>query len=170
MFAYLLSTAAISSSVKLYRAYTSLWIRVSSLLMSAVGLTDTGDYFLLFDRNVRDLQLLGQFHSQDYDRLRTRLPSYRRPFGVDGSGVGECYSGRDVKPAAPLVGGGRLRHWSAGQLSVLLGFLVVSHVVMDPRTQSVRFGVVSWVQLWVVNCTSAAPWFQPVVPETVAKS
>ena len=53
---------------------------------------------------------------------------------------------------------------------VPLGFLVVPHVVMDPRTQSVRFGVVTWVQFWVVNGTAAAPWFQPAVPETVAKS
>ena len=30
--------------------------------------------------------------------------------------------------------------------------------------------VSTWVQLWVVNCTAAAPWFQPVVAETVAKS
>ena len=50
-------------------------------------------------------------------------------------------------------------------MSVPLGFLVVPHVVMDPRTESVRFWVVSWVQFWVVNGMSAAPWFQPVVPE-----
>ena len=31
-------------------------------------------------------------------------------------------------------------------------------------------GVMPWVQFWVVNGTAAAPWFQPVVPETAAKS
>ena len=44
------------------------------------------------------------------------------------------------------------------------------HVVMGPRTQSVRFGVMPWVQFWAVNCTAAAPWFQPVVPETAVQS
>ena len=59
---------------------------------------------------------------------------------------------------------------TAGQSSAPLGFLVVPHVVMGPRTQSVRFGVMPWVQFWAVNGTAAAPWFQPVVPETAVQS
>ena len=35
--------------------------------------------------------------------------------------------------------------WSVGQLSVLFGFLLVPEVVVDPRTQVVRFGVVALV-------------------------
>ena len=51
-------------------------------------------------------------------------------------------------------------------MSVPLGFLVVPHVVVDPRTQSVCFGGVSWVQFRVMDGTAgvaAVLWFQPVV-------
>ena len=51
---------------------------------------------------------------------------------------------------------------TAGQSSVPLGFLVVPHVVMGTRTDSVSFGVMPWVQFWAVNGTAAAPWFHPV--------
>ena len=40
---------------------------------------------------------------------------------------------------------------SAIQSSVPLGFLVVPQVVVDPHTESVRFGVVSWGQFWGTN-------------------
>ena len=50
-----------------------------------------------------------------------------------------------MNPGCPVVGGGR-RHRSAGYLLVLLGFLVVSEVVVDQRTQPVRFGVMVWEQ------------------------
>ena len=35
-------------------------------------------------------------------------------------------------------------HWSVGQFSVTLGFLVVSEVLVDLCTQFVLFGVVAW--------------------------
>ena len=50
------------------------------------------------------------------------------------------YSG--IEPAAPLVGGRQRRRRSSGQLSLPLGFLVVSEVVVDHARESYVSG--SW--------------------------